>query len=52
MIYCCQEHVDAAIEDVVDETQLPPQLELLTEEEKLSTPCSYCEVQANYKVSG
>nr|WP_083841978.1 CxxH/CxxC protein [Fictibacillus macauensis] len=51
MHYCCEEHVDIGIDEIVDETEKYPDLELLTEEAKLSTTCHYCEKKAIYKVS-
>ncbi|WP_141430709.1 CxxH/CxxC protein [Bacillus sp. 03113] len=50
MIYCCAEHVDIAIDTVVDEYETFPRLEKIEEDEKLSTPCGYCENPAVYMV--
>ncbi|MDN4071455.1 CxxH/CxxC protein [Fictibacillus terranigra] len=49
--YCCDEHVDIGIDEIVDELEIYPNLELLTESEKLSTTCTYCEKKPIYKVS-
>ncbi|WP_425590040.1 CxxH/CxxC protein [Fictibacillus sp. S7] len=49
--YCCDEHVDIGIDELIDELEIYPNLELLTENEKLSTICTYCDKTAIYKVS-
>ncbi|MGM9924715.1 MAG: CxxH/CxxC protein [Bacillus sp. (in: firmicutes)] len=51
MIYCCKEHVELALDVVVDEHEVAPVLRELTEEEKLSTGCEYCNEQAVYVVA-
>jgi len=51
MIYCCLEDVDLALEQVVDETQLPPIMEQVPEEKRLSTRCEYCGEPAIYVVT-
>lgn len=50
MIFCCLEHVDLALDVVVDEYEVAPILKELSAEEKLSTTCEYCEKQAAYIV--
>ncbi|PYZ96223.1 CxxH/CxxC protein [Alteribacter lacisalsi] len=50
MYYCCKEHIDMAIEDIVDYYALPPIIDKLTEEEQLSTTCKYCSDKALYRV--
>ena len=50
-IYSCETHIDHALDMFVAETEQFPVMELLKEEEKLSTKCSYCEEQATYVVS-
>lgn len=45
----CKEHVDEALDMIVDEEERIPQLELLKEEE-LSTTCTFCKEAAVYKV--
>lgn len=50
-IYCCEEHIELALDVLVDETELPPQMELLKEDEKLSTNCEYCRKEAVYLVA-
>ena len=49
--YSCENHINHALDMFVAETENFPLMELLTEEEKLSTKCSYCEEQATYIVS-
>ncbi|MBU8881255.1 CxxH/CxxC protein [Bacillus sp. FJAT-29790] len=51
MIYCCEEHVDIAIDTVVDEYETFPQLKKVLGEEKLSTACEYCKNPAIYLVA-
>ena len=50
-IYSCETRIDHALDMFVAETEQFPVMELLKEEEKLSTKCSYCEEQATYVVS-
>lgn len=49
--YSCENHIDYALDMFVAETEQFPIMELLTEDEKLSTKCSYCEELATYIVS-
>jgi CxxH/CxxC protein (TIGR04129 family) len=51
MIYCCKVHVELAMDIVVDEYEVAPVLEQLTEDRKLSTICEYCENNATYIVA-
>lgn len=51
MIYCCEEHVDLAIDTVVDEYETFPQLTKLEGDKKLSTTCEYCQNTAIYVVA-
>jgi len=50
MIYCCKEHVELALDIVVDEYETAPVLEELKTDGDLSTPCEYCEKTAAYIV--
>lgn len=52
MYYCCEEHVELAIDSIVDEEEVAPVLEKLESNLNLSTSCFYCSEQAKYKVSG
>lgn len=49
--FSCETHIDHALDMLVAETQEFPVMEFLSEEEKLSTKCSYCEEHATYIVS-
>ncbi len=51
MINACKEHIDIAIDTIVDEHEIAPEIKLLTENEKLSTSCEYCQEKAIYIVS-
>lgn len=50
MIHCCQEHVELALDVIVDEHEKFPLLEEIDEGGQVPT-CEYCEEQAKYKVS-
>ncbi|WP_096186051.1 CxxH/CxxC protein [Evansella halocellulosilytica] len=52
MFYSCDEHIDIALEEAIDEREMPPEIVKVSEEEKLSTTCFMCEKTAGYKVSG
>ncbi len=52
MYFCCEEHVELALDIVVDETELAPVMEKLEQEIQLSTSCNFCEDKAIYKISG
>ncbi|MDX8360945.1 MULTISPECIES: CxxH/CxxC protein [Bacillaceae] len=47
---CCDEHIDLAIDMYVDEHEIAPEINMLNEEEKLSTCCEFCRNQATYIV--
>ncbi len=49
--YSCETHIDHALDMHVAETGEYPMMDFLTEDEKLSTGCSYCEKKATYIVS-
>lgn len=51
LIHCCLEHVDLALDDVVDETGEPPILTQIEDEKGLSTNCEYCQNHAIYIVA-
>ncbi|OEH93083.1 CxxH/CxxC protein [Bacillus solimangrovi] len=50
MIYCCKQHVDLALDDVVDLEQTAPLLEEISEDILGNEKCKYCENQALYQV--
>lgn len=52
MYYCCEDHVDLALDIIVDEKELAPIMEKLDQEKQLSTTCNFCTEQAIYKISG
>lgn len=49
--FSCETHIDHALDMHVAKTGDFPMMDLLAEEEKLSTACSYCEEKAVYIVS-
>ncbi len=50
MIYCCEEHVEIAIDTIVDDFETFPILNKI-DDEKLSTTCEYCQKHAVYMVA-
>jgi CxxH/CxxC protein (TIGR04129 family) len=48
MIYCCEDHVELALDVAVDESGSFPELNKV--ENKLSTTCEYCQKEAVYIV--
>jgi len=50
-INCCKTHVEHALDMFVAETKSYPILTELSETEKLSTGCDYCEEAATYLVA-
>jgi CxxH/CxxC protein (TIGR04129 family) len=50
MIYCCEEHVDLALEAIVDEFETFPLLSKI-DVDNLSTGCEYCNNPAAYMVA-
>jgi CxxH/CxxC protein (TIGR04129 family) len=50
MIYCCEEHVDLALDTIVDEYETFPVLTKI-DVDNLSTGCEYCQNQATYIVA-
>jgi CxxH/CxxC protein (TIGR04129 family) len=50
MIYCCEEHVELALDTIVDEHETFPILSKLTGD-NLSTTCEYCQNTAVYVVA-
>ncbi|MFK3936759.1 CxxH/CxxC protein [Alkalihalobacillus sp. NPDC078783] len=51
MYYACDEHIELALDVVVDENEVFPVMEKLTQEQALSTACSFCKNQAIYTVT-
>lgn len=50
MIYCCEEHVDIALDTIVDEFETFPLLTKL-DVDNLSTTCEFCRNIAVYVVA-
>ncbi|WP_442853746.1 CxxH/CxxC protein [Bacillus sp. FJAT-27245] len=50
LIYCCEEHVDLALDMVVDEHETFPILEKV-DVDNLSTSCEFCQNTAIYVVA-
>lgn len=48
---CCKTHVEHALDVMVAETKSYPILTELSETEKLSTSCDFCEEPASYLVA-
>ncbi|PLR79994.1 CxxH/CxxC protein [Bacillus canaveralius] len=51
MIYCCEEHVELALDVAVDEYETAPKFEKISDEQSLLTTCGYCEKPAVYMVA-
>lgn len=49
--FCCEMHVNHALDVIVAETKEYPVLEKVDEEKEISTKCEYCEKEAEYIVS-
>lgn len=49
--YSCLEHVEEAMDHIIDESELAPILEEV-EQSDLSTTCSFCSEKALYLISG
>jgi len=49
-IYCCKEHVEYGLEEVINESEVPPKLEEVKEQLPTVT-CEYCGQLAEYIVS-
>ncbi|KGX93703.1 hypothetical protein N781_00360 [Pontibacillus halophilus JSM 076056 = DSM 19796] len=50
-LYVCKEHVDKALDVVVDEEETFPELSQVYNSTGLSTTCEYCSEQALYMVA-
>jgi len=50
-IYSCQDHIDQALEDFIEKFEAYPIMEMVTDEEKLSTECNYCDNVSLYVVA-
>ncbi|MFT4414557.1 CxxH/CxxC protein [Fredinandcohnia humi] len=50
MIKCCEEHVELALDIIVDEHEVPPTMTKIEGENELSTTCEFCQNRAVYVV--
>lgn len=50
-VYCCQEHVEYGIEEVLNEIGVPPKLEKIQASQLPTKTCEYCGQIAEYIVS-
>ncbi|WP_071435417.1 CxxH/CxxC protein [Bacillus kwashiorkori] len=50
-IYCCEEHVEIALDVVVNECETFPNIELLKQEKLSTATCEYCGKLPVYIVS-
>ena len=50
MIFCCEEHVELALDEAVDELETAPILEKVEAGENSAPSCGYCGKQATYMV--
>ncbi len=50
-IYSCQSHIEQALEDLIIKQEVFPIMEMIEENEKLSTKCMYCEEAPLYVVA-
>ena len=51
MIYSCEEHIDIAIDTIVDEYETFPLMSKVSNEGELSTTCEFCRNKAVYIVA-
>ncbi|MDE3840451.1 CxxH/CxxC protein [Bacillus methanolicus] len=51
MIYCCEEHVELALDVIVDDYETAPVLTKISDEKQLLITCGYCEKPAVYIVA-
>lgn len=49
-MYCCEEHIELAIDMYVDEKELAPEIEKIENNSNLSTSCELCSNPAVYIV--
>ncbi|WP_082394286.1 CxxH/CxxC protein [Bacillus sp. JCM 19034] len=50
MYYACEEHIELALDIVVDETENPPIVDKIEQQQKQSTTCSFCKNEPVYTV--
>ena len=49
-MFCCEEHIELAMEMYIDQHEEAPPLQIVDEEKKLSTDCEFCQSPAIYMV--
>ena len=49
-MYCCDEHIDRAIDEMLDLHPLPPSIENVSDEEQLHLKCHFCDDRPIYCV--
>lgn len=50
-IACCQEHVELALDIIVDEFEIPPVIHTVDNDKSAPKTCEYCQNKAIYVVS-
>ena len=50
MIYCCKEHVEWALEEIINETEMAPEFRQIDVGHLSTTVCAYCGKPAAYVV--
>ena len=50
-LYSCQSHIEQALDELIVKEEVFPIMEAITDNEKLSTVCTYCEEAALYVVA-
>ena len=50
-IYSCESHIDQVLEDFIEKEEKFPLMEIIQEDEKLSTSCAQCDNPALYVVA-
>jgi CxxH/CxxC protein (TIGR04129 family) len=51
MIYCCEDHVELALDVIVDDYFVAPKLEKIEDPGKAESGCEYCGKLAVYMVA-
>ncbi|WP_100374306.1 CxxH/CxxC protein [Bacillus sp. FJAT-45037] len=51
MLYACEEHIELAMDVIVDEHEAAPIIEKTDQETQISTTCSFCEKTAIYSIA-
>ncbi|CAM3940730.1 CxxH/CxxC protein [Mesobacillus zeae] len=51
MKYCCEEHVELALDEAVDEYETAPKLEKIKDVDNENATCGYCGQAAVYIVA-